>query len=336
MPRKSESRGDAAASSDEAVKIALVWDKSSSAYIDFMSRTVLTQWTGSENPETIRSETLKDTKAGSATLFGDVPVAVVNLERVDDIRAAKEFLKRHKDSMDEAFPSGLLMTSMANKSSVASLGKVVSDMGGSSLMTHKDTNTVAENMLDSVRIPRQVRGYFLDYVGEDYQMLIPVVANLRGMSPEEQKNVDMEQAQTWFASTPGTIAPWSVDNAVFSGDIQKALKSVARVNKDILVSYLLNAKAEKLLTLTTLLDEASRKGQRISVMEMAETMGEKNVWALKPLMPLARKMTVADAAELAQVASEYESKMKGGSSVRPRLTLMAMVSEMGEIVDSVM
>lgn len=305
------------------VRLALIVDKSH-AYINFQKDSVRQSW--DMNDVDIRHVTHVE-QAGGTTLFGNSPQAHVWLKDGDAVNDANQALQWHDgDSFQQKFPSGVVLMSDVSQSKTKTLTKTVEKLGGVVYATpSSDKMKLPERLVRSTHVNADARDFLVDYVGEEYDTLIPLIRSIMTLDSRQQHRLTVEQLSNRLPQPPGSVPPWEIEKPLFAGDTAKALDILHRVSKNssryLIVLKILRNKVNLLFRVAALLsDDASLTQQ-----DIAHTLDEANNYGLKLAMQRARSMGLDKTAELARLTSHYNTQICGGSPVCGTLLMEAMI-----------
>jgi DNA polymerase III delta subunit len=316
------------------LKLVLIIDKSQS-YINFQKDTILKEWG-------VESEDLKKvsglSQVGSSTLFGKAPTALLELT---DINSVKDFLKSLTDlnasnSVESSLGEGLIVMSDVSRQSTKKLETLVAELGGSVIIAKPGASekmSVGEKLVNDLGFTREVKRYILDYVGDDYEALIPIVRGLSDLPKKSHSSVTVEDIYMRLPKAPGSVPPWEIERPLFAGDLTKAIDIFRRVHQNssllIVLSILKNKMDLSYRSAAILWDEPSKSSAGI-----ASSLGVQDNYPLKLAIGHAKKYGIIKLQKISELMAETERKVKGGSATPGDVTMELMLVEFQRILRS--
>lgn len=312
-------------------KLALIMDKSE-AFTMFKKDQILLEW-GGKDPLFKEIESFSEN--GGSDLFGESPILLLranNKEKIDGLKNALDKMK-DSDEIDENFSSGLIITSIANKNSLKKIQKRVEDLGGEVIEAQESKkDDVSSKLLEETGLPRETKQFIIDYVGDDYESLIPILNDLSRFNKKQQNKITPEAMSNRFPQDKGQVKAFLIEQPLFAGDANKTIE-VSRRAGDGRTSYLLplsivRNKIESLFKVASLL-----KHDKMMIKdEISEKTGIVNNYGLVILMQRAKKFSYEDIEEAVKVVSDYDDQIRGfKSSVDNRLLFEVMLLDLCQI-----
>ena len=137
----------------------------------------------------------------------------------------------------------IVITAPGNVSAVGKIRDYVNKLGMGFSDPKKDSNGEINAILDSCSLTPSVMGELRSYVGDNYEILLPVIRSVSQDSISEQKAMTFEDVLMRIPNPPGEIQPWSVredkragikgrdglDELCASGDVRGAVQLFNRI-----------------------------------------------------------------------------------------------------------
>lgn len=123
----------------------------------------------------------------------------------------------------------IIMEANPNTTAVKSLIKLFRAMGWEYTEPAKDASGEIARILTDSGLSPDMKQRLAEHVGEQYDILLPIVRSLRFMPKEEQRALTWEELWVHLNPDPGTVPPWGTgkNNGLFDyvikGDTQHAL-----------------------------------------------------------------------------------------------------------------
>ena len=198
------------------MKIALVphmSQASTTLIIDDISE----QWgTG----EWSHAESLEE--CGQTPLFGKISSYVVTAE--NNANFVKNAQRLSPSDIERLGSCGVVILcekpTKAMKELVKSWGGVVADP------------LDAHHLLSRINVTPAVRQFLSDYVGDDEDMLVPVVCSLSTIPSTLHPRITIEDMWIRFPGSKGSLPPWNVSNDIFLGNVDSAIDTFRRVTRN--------------------------------------------------------------------------------------------------------
>lgn len=256
---------------------------------------------------------------GSMSLFGEESMVHLDLSNnsklksfVSLIRSKKE---KHMFEGDNWFGPGLIITSVHARGTKA-VQDLVKDSGGQVIKKAKPAE-MKKLLLGRINLNKESEDFLSNYVGEDYEILFPIVNQLKKMSDEEQFEMKIDDLIVRLPGTPGSVLPWEFVNPMLEGNAKEAIDLYERAvsGSHILVTMqLARTKLQLMYRLKLLLIAGIWKSD-----EQAKILKERNGPNIWITAKAAKKVNVETAEYLAKLALSTEAKLKGASSANPDL-----------------
>lgn len=312
--------------------LALIIDKSH-AYINFQKDSVRHLWGHDSDDSGIRHVTRLD-QAGGTTLFGDSPQAHLWLNDGDAVNDLNQALQWYdSESFQRAFPSGVVVMSDVSQAKTKTLSKTVEKLDGVVYATpSSEKMKLPEKLVRATYVNADAREFLIDYVGEEYDTLIPLIRSIMELTPEQQRRLNVDQLSNRLPQPPGSLPPWEIEKPLFATDAAQAIDVLHRVSKNssryLIVLKMLRHKINLLFRVATLLNDDTSLTQK----EISDILNETNNYGLKLTMQRARSLGLDKTATLAQRTSHYDKQVRGGSQVHGIILLEAMIIDIIDIL----
>ena len=128
---------------------------------------------------------------------------------------------------------------MPNSKAVKTLISIVDKYGEGFDDPSKDRMGEAGRILQNCSLRKDVQDQLLEYLGESYDILLPVVKNISALDEGEQKSMTIDEVMLRVPNPPGKVLPWSsgfgpesrksLDYTAMNGDAKGALERLDRV-----------------------------------------------------------------------------------------------------------
>ena len=132
-----------------------------------------------------------------------------------------------------------IIKAMPNSKAIKTLISIVDKYGEGFDDPSKDRMGEAGRILQDCSLSRDVKDQLLDYLGESYDILLPVVKNISALDEDEQKSMTIDEVMLRVPNPPGKVLPWSsgfgpesrkaLDYTAMNGDARGALERLDRV-----------------------------------------------------------------------------------------------------------
>lgn len=311
--------------SKNEIKLVLVID-SSEAFLRTKTEEYFVKW-GFERSN-VKELTEWQFIPRAASLFGDIMMTHLDLTKKDDLKSfVKEISdKKAKESFkDNWYGNGTIITT-TTAVGTKKIETLVKDSGGTIIKKEK-SNVRKKEIFSQLNLRQDVRSAVDAYVGEDYELMLSFTNEVAEMTPEEQKAITLDKVFSYFPPIPGSVPPWDFLNALMNGKTGEAIELFNRTIQHThpLVCLLFLNKKMSLLYRIKL---ASQDGYN-SNEAVAKAIGEKGgpeLWSISKLTP---KISVKSAEQIALIANQLESDIKGGSAVKPEVLFIEAITKIG-------
>lgn len=265
------------------------------------------------------------------SLFGEKLMTHLNLTGKGDIKKFADLISLRK--MQEAFSgdwygNGLIITASTSVG-VSKIEKLVTSSGG--LVVKKEKSPARKKeLLSGLNLSYEVRNAVDDYSGEDYDLMLSFVGAVSKLSKEEQGELTVQDAYSYFPPIPGSVLPWEFLNSLMNGNTTKSIDQFKRTikNTHILVPLVFVTKKMQLLYRIRLSMEDGIRGDK----NIATAMGEKPSWEITNLMRTARNIPIRNAELIAITSSKLESDLKGGSTTDGETEFIISLTKIGMLL----
>lgn len=313
------------------VKIALILDKSQ-AYIDFQRERIREDWR-IEKSNTRHIERLSD--LGGATLFGDLPAGIIHLSSPEEIKLFITDLtsKQETSSIENFIGSGLIISTDANRNSTKKLEALITQLNGTvyGAKSGKGAPTLTAQIMNELHIPRQVKDFVIEYLGDDYEGAIALVRTLTTLTPEQQKRITIDDMAIRLPQPPGSVPPWEIEKHLNNGNMTGVIDTFRRVSmhsSPLVVLAILNNK----LRLAYKASGFIENDPYVSSSTIAQNLKIADNYPLKLSMGTAKKLGKDRLLKIVELLSETERKIKGGSTAPALPTMEIMLVQLGRLL----
>ena len=210
-------------------KLVLIVDKSE-AYVNFQRERVLQRW-GVAKADTRYVTNFLD--SGGVTLFGDAPTSLLYLSDTDQVKSLNETLaKISEEEVNEVCESGIVVYTTLPRTSTKKLEDNFKKMGGTIYAPpSKGELTLPQKLVSELNLSRSVKEMLLAYVGEDYDLLLPLVESISELPKETHPRITEEDIYLRFPQPKGAIAPWTIEQPLLAGKMTEAIDVLRRVHQ---------------------------------------------------------------------------------------------------------
>lgn len=256
---------------------------------------------------------------GSMSLFGEESMVHLDLSNNSKLKAFVSLIRSKKEKQmfenESWFGPGLIITSIHARGAKA-IQDLVTKTGGEVVKKAKPAE-MKKLLLQRVNLNSESQDFLNNYVGEDYEILFPIVNQLKNMSDDEQFELKIDDLIVRLPGTPGSVLPWEFVNPMLEGNAKEAIDLYERAvsGSHILVTMqLARTKLQLMYRLKLLLIAGVWKSD-----EQAKILKERNGPNIWITAKAAKGVSVDTAEYLAKLALATEANLKGASSANPDL-----------------
>ena len=303
------------------MKIALITDPSE-AMIGFKRDLLVDSW----EIEPVFQKIDKISEAGEVSLFGDAPISILVLDSNEKVKEMVKTLGEISPDMLKARAQfGLIIESSEALNVLSPLRKVCEKLGIPMLNNlsntgkAKDPNLVANELLEDTNLSRDVKMFLLDYVGPDYDILIPIIRSVMKTNPQGQKKITVDDMQIRLTKEKATVVPWEIDNFLMKGNLTGALEALRRypASSYLIVLSVMKKKFVSAYRCSVVLDQKPKSNRA----ELSKSLKIPDTFALQKSMEIARKHGSVNLQKICECLSDTEDKMKGLLSAYPHVIM---------------
>ena len=182
------------------------------------------------------------------------------------------------------------------------------------LVAPKNTS-VAKVLVDKyTNLSKQTASFLVDYAGDDYETIIPVIRSLQKTPAKIQAKQTPLDMYIRLPRSEGSVPPWDIEPFVFKGDVSGAISTFRRIESNtgvMLVVVILAKKIEKLLKLKGLTTASKRYSDAEILKSLEVSKGQ-----LYFLRKTAQKLSLTQLLEMSQIWAELEAGIKTGRVTR--------------------
>ena len=320
----------------DELRLVLLLDKSE-PWLNYTRKQVLSSWEVDSDDDVTVAENLS--VVGTPDLFGETPVCTMSLTEVEQVKSlASDLETLVKDgSLADRMSAGLVIMCSVNRNSTKKLESLVSRNGGRVITTKetsKDRSPAALRMLKSLSIPSDVKSFLVDYAGDDYSLVIPLIEELASVSPRQQRLVTLDKIELRLAKSAGSLTPWQIEKPLLKdNDPDETIKVFRRIVKHshpLLVLRVLKNKMHLAYRVSALMDAGVT-----DLRQIADCLGVANNYPLRLAHDFAKDFGMAQCQWFLEQIVDAESKAMGASSADPvvhaEMTLARMCSRMRSV-----
>lgn len=267
------------------------------------------------------------------SLFGDKTMIHLNLEDKNDMKKFVNLLsnKKSKSEFQEEdwFGNGLIIT-CSTAQGAKKIQDLVKKSKGTIVKKQKPEERKAE-LLKDLSLPSESIKLVDYHVGEDYQMLISFVNEMKKLTKDEQMKIGPDKVLTYFSPTPGSVLPWKFMNPLLDGNTIEAINQFKLTikNTHILVPMLFLQRQISLLLKISI----SRIDIPNNPKHLAETIGEKPYGGFWPVYNVAKRTRIVNVEKAAMIVNQLENDIKGMGKVNPENEFIATLAQLGLLLN---
>lgn len=307
------------------IKICMIIDKSE-GYISFQRERILTRWKV-DREDAVRINSLSE--VGGATLFGDAPTCIIHLENIAAIKKFNESAgKFTDDELLSKLSSGLIITTSVARVSTKKTEAIIARLDGEIFAPPSaKESSLAMKLVSELNVTRSVRDMLLDYVGDDYDILIPIVDSLSSIPKNLHPKITQEDIYARFPQSPGSVAPWLIEKPLMAGNTDKTIDLFRRINQHsnyLVVIAIIRNKLQMAYRIAAMLAD----NPRISDNDLVASLDLKNPKVLGFAKSTARSCGVETLQRAVMIIARAESQVKGGSAAPNIAVIEKMLIEL--------
>lgn len=277
-----------------------------------------TTWTGAEK---------------GTSLFGEKLMLHLNLQDKKDM---KDFVKLISDkklnedfNKDDWYGNGLIITCSTIQG--AKKIKDLVDKSSGKFYKKETSSNRKQELLKQLSLSNETEKMIDYFVGEDYQMLLSFVNEIKKLPIEEQRKISPQKALTYFPPIPGSTLPWEFMKPLFDGNTEDSIKKFDRTikNSHILVPLVfLQRQVSMLLRVAVARIEIPNNPKKL-----ATEIGEKPYGAFWGVYNTARRTSLSNVKYSALAVLKLENDIKGNSHVDPENEFKATLATLGLLLN---
>ena len=303
---------------DNELRLVLLLDKSE-PWLNYTRKQVLSSWGVDSDDDVTVAENLS--VVGTPDLFGDIPICTMSLTEVEQVKSLVSDLEAlAKDSsLVDRMSAGLVIMCSVNRNSTKKLESLVSCSGGrvvTTKKTSKDRSPAALRMLKSLSIPSDVKSFLVDYAGDDYSLIIPLIEELVSVSPRQQRLVTLDKIELRLAKSAGSLTPWQIEKPLLKDnnpdETIKVFRRIIKHSHPLLVLRVLKNKMHLAYHVSALMSSGITDLQ-----EIADCLGVSNNYPLRLAHDFANEFGISQCQWILEQVVNTESKAMGASSADP-------------------
>lgn len=310
--------------------ICMIIDNSE-AYLRTKSEEIFKEW-GFDRNSVKEISNWKDTPA-SMSLFDERLMTILNLSNKNDLKSFSDLItnKKTKERFDnkQYWGNGLIIIT-THATGIKKIEENIKKNNGSVFKKEK-ANKRKDELLSELSIPVDTKKFVANYAGEDYDLLLSFYNEINKLPKNEQKNISIEKAYSFFPPILGSVLPWEFLNELMNGHTGESINTFRRTikNTHILVPMVFLQKKMALL-----LRYRYAMIDKIPNNKIAEAIGEKNGPEIWSISKVAQRITPATAEQIALITTKLESDLKGGSSVDSNQQFISTLAQIGLLLNN--
>lgn len=300
-------------------KIALIVDKSES-YVNFQKQRLLDRW-GVAKGATQYVENFSS--AGGFTLFGDSPTSLMKIDDAAQIKKLNEELAHlTQEDLASTFEAGLIVYTTVARTYTKKLEDAFKKMGATIFIppVGKSDLTIPQKLASELNLTRPVKEMLLAYVGDDYELLLPLVESISELPWDSHRRITEEDIYLRFAQPKGSIAPWTIEKPLLAGNMNETIEILRRVHQHshfLVVLAILKNKFQLAYRVATL----TEANPRVSNDEIAKMLGLNSSGQVGFAKSHGTTYGKDKLQKIVEILEKAESKVKGASAA-PALAIM--------------
>ena len=300
---------------DDKLRLVLLLDKSE-PWLNYTRKQVLSSWGVDSDDDVTVAENLS--VVGTPDLFGETPVCTMLLTEAEQVKSLGSDLEALvKDgSLADRMSAGLVIMCSVNRNSTKKLESLVSRNGGrvvTTKETSKDRSPAALRMLKSLSIPSDVKSFLVDYAGDDYSLIIPLIEELGSVSPRQQRLVTLDKIELRLAKSAGSLTPWQIEKPLLKdNETIKMFRRIVKHSHPLLVLRVLKNKMHLAYRVGALVNSGVT-----DLGQIADCLGVSNNYPLRLAHDFAKEFGMSQCQWILEQVVDAESKAMGASSADP-------------------
>lgn len=182
-------------------------------------------------------------------------------------------------------------------------------------------------MLRELNLNSEVKSSISNYIGEDYDLMLAFYNEVREMKKEDQKKLKLDEAFSLIPPSPGSVLPWEYLNYLIEGNTTESISMFERtVEKThcLVPLTFLNRKMSTLYRVRMAMEDGYNTPSSIQ-----KALGEKNIYEIKSLVPIAKRLSIKDVELIGEFTSQLESGIKGGSKIEDNILFRTTLVKIG-------
>lgn len=305
------------------MKLVYISDKSEAFLLDSLDKQVQA-WGGHPKRHISSMDDLMATD-----LMGNQYVQWLRATDKKHLDAVLERLKKEDPKrLTRLLSAGLVILSDVARTSTRTFEKTVKDMGGTVITPEKDGSKVTASLLEPFPLHKDVRAEITAYIGTDYELAIPLVKYLEGLTEGEVRSATLEDLWAQLPLAPGAVPVWEVERPLFAGRPGEAMEKWRRVGDRGKPIHLITlGYIRKRVTLMAHISGHLISNPKLTDRELAELTGSKPGYAFNTTAKRVRSLGHDRVLELGKIMAKWDHQFKGGSPLHPDTMMDMMVTE---------
>lgn len=307
------------------MELVLIVEKSK-VYSDFLKNSYLNKW---GVPIGEAREATKLSESAGETLFGETPPSIITLNSPTEVKElVKEFENLDKiGELEQLKNNGIIVIANVNRQSTRKLESLFKKHG---VVEVTNKNSITVELLNKVNLPTEVRQFLIDYVGQDYENLIPIVNALLKSPPSSHKNVRIEDVYIRLPKPPGSVPPWEIEKPIFEKNADKTIDVFRRVSRSshyLVILSLLKNKLMLAYRIASLLDNNIKNDA-----EITRNLNISNNYYYKMTKQISVRQGKENLGKMLKVIMDTESNVKGGVNINGEVQMEVMLIKLINLV----
>lgn len=262
----------------------------------------------------------------SVSLFGEVSIIHLDLSDKKNLKSFADLISK-KDSKSDFenegwYGPGLIITS-THAMGTKKIENLITKTKGKVIKKAKPAEMI-KLLLNKTKLNQEAKDFLTMYAGNDYQILISLVNQIKLLDKEEQANLKTEDLLVRLPGKPGSVPPWEFINPMLEGDAKRAIDLYERAvdGSHILVVMTLSKNKLQLLYRLKMLQKAGvwKSDQQ------AQILGERNGPNIWITAKVAQQISMETAEYLSTLSFITEANLKGYLNANPDIIFKNYIS----------
>lgn len=261
------------------------------------------------------------------SLFGTAKMTHLDLTDKKKLKAFVNAIDNSKKTGDfnneNWFGVGLIITTL-HAQGVKKIENLIKANGGTTIKKEKP-DAMRKKLLDEVSLSKRTREQVEDYVGNDYEMLISPLNEIKKLDKTAQQELSFEDFVVMLPTRPGAIPPWEFVTPMLEGRINEAIDLYDRIlSGSHVLQTMWHAKSKvDMMYRLKMLTVNGVKGTK----KQAEVLGERDSPVLYYTGKPAQRLSAEVVEYIAALTYKVEEDIKGGLNVNSDLHFRSYIAK---------